>query len=225
MVQKMDEREVTLADPTVETSQFVRYKGGKDRTDRIAIISAKLTRAFRYYHAGSRKSFRAPETASMLEKCREVLGEPEQRFGLTIFHYLTTEDGVLVDTKKCQGKVKIWSISEARYEELSSLHRSWPLLDNGWGETQVDLQIKCTEEQFQRMQFNPMPDSQWKKKEAWYKALKVKEGKAQPKVQMALGWKLKDAEIMELLGMSSAAPATGGLGNVSDIDLSDVLED
>ena len=225
MSSKMEEREVTLADPTVETSQYVRYKGTKGRTDRVAIISCKLIRAFRYYSETSKKSFRAPESAEMLEKCRAELGEPEQRFGLVLFHYTTTEDGALLDDSKCQGKIKVWSISEARYEELSALHRSWPLLDSGWEGKQVDLQIKCTEEQYQRMVFTPMPEAHWKKKEKWFKALKEREAKAQVRVQQALGWKLTDAEIMATLGMSSVADATGSLANTGDVDLSDVLDD
>jgi len=225
MTKKLEDKEVTLADPTVETSQFPRYKGTKDKTDRVAIISKTLSRAFRYYHEGSKKSFRAPESAEMLEKCREAMGEPEQRFGLVLFHYLTGEDGVMASEEKCQGKVKIWSISEARYEELSALHRSWPLLDGGFAEPQNDILIACSEEKYQRMTFTPTPKPHWKKKQKWYDTLKERERKAQEKVQMALGWKLTDAEIMDLLGMASAVAATGSLENAGEVDLTDVLAD
>jgi len=221
----LKERDVSLADKSVETSQYTRYKGVKARVDRIAIISSKLTRAFRYFHEPSRQSFRAPvEDEELFKLCRTQLGEPEQRFGLVLFQYTVNELGELVDEKKCQGQVKIWSISEARYEELSSLHRSWPLLDGGFAATQYDIQVTCSEEKFQRMNFTPQPKAHWKSKESWYKTLKDKDAKAKEKVKMALGRKLSGAEIMEVLGMAPAQ-ATGSTEHAGDIDLSDVLED
>ena len=221
---KSETDQVTLGDKNVETSQFDRYKGAKGRTDRIAILSATLIRGYRHYHPGKSRSFRAPSTPEIAALVTEELGPPEQRFAFTVFHYLTDEDGHLVDDTKCQGRVKTWAISESRYEELSGLHRSWPLLDAGFGEAQHDVQILCTEEQYQRMNFTPCPDAHWKKKEAWYKALKEKEKSAQPKVKMTLGKELSDTEIMEMLG--TALPSqTGGVEHAGDVDLSDILEE
>jgi len=216
--------EVTLGDKNVETSQFDRYKGAKGRTDRIAILSATLIRGYRHYHPGKSRSFRAPDTPEIAALVTEELGPPEQRFALTLFHYLTDNDGNLIDPTKCQGRVKTWAISEARYEELSNLHRSWPLLDLGWGSGQHDMLLACTEEQYQRMNFTPCPEAHWKKKESWYKALKEKEISAQPKVKMTLGRKMSDTEIMEMLG--TALPSqTGGTDNAGDVDLSDIVDD
>jgi len=219
------EDQVTLGDKAVETSQFDRYKGTLNRTDRIAIISTTLTRGYRYYMEAKRSSFRAPTNPETLKLVKASLGEPEQRFGLVVFHYLTDEAGNLIDTTKCQGKIKVWSISESRYEELSGLHRTWPLLDSaeGFAGKQVDLQIRCTEEKFQRMTFTPCPDAQWKKKEAWYNALKEKEAKARDKLKLTLGKQLTDHEILDLLG--TALPSqTGGTQNAGEVDLSDVLD-
>lgn len=217
---------VTLGDKRVETSNFDRYKGRKGVTDRVAIISKGLVRAYNYFYEGSNRkmTFRAPRDKELLEKVRAQLGEPQQKFGLALFHYQTDEQGNLLDDTKLSGKVKVWAVSETRYEELSALHRSWPLLDGGFSEPQVDLMIKCTEEQFQRMNFTPCPSAHWKKKDSWYAALKDKERKAADKVKMALGRQMSDREIMELLGMSvpASAPTQGGSG---DIDLSDVIDD
>jgi len=215
---------VTLGDKNVETSQFDRYKGVKGRTDRIAILSATLIRGYRHFHQGKRRSFRAPSTPEVAQMVTESLGPPEQRFALTLFQYLTDENGNLIDPTKCQGRVKTWAISEARYEELSNLHRSWPLLDSGFAEPQHDMQLACTEEQYQRMNFTPCPEAHWKKKESWYKALKEKEVQAQPKVKMTLGRQMSDTEIMEMLG--TAMPSqTGSTENAGDIDLSDITDD
>lgn len=221
---------VSLADKNVETSQFDRYKGVKGRVDRIAVISTKLIRGYRCYHPGKKRSFRAPKSAEVLEAVKKAGILPEQRFGLILFHYLTDDNGNLLDQEKIQGKVKTWVISEARYEELSNIHRSWPLLDldpngnAGFAVKQNDLQIRCTEEQYQRMNFTPMPEAHWKKKEKWYKALKEKADQALPKLKLAIGKEIPDVEIMEIIG--AALPSqTGGTQNAGDIDLSDVIDD
>jgi len=221
---KSEVDEVTLGDKNVETSQFDRYKGVKGRTDRIAILSTTLIRGYRHYHSGKRRSFRAPSTKEVADMVIAELGPPEQRFALCLFHYTTDESGNLIDPAKCQGRVKTWAISEARYEELSNLHRSWPLLDSGFGEKQHDMQLACTEEQYQRMNFTPCPEAHWKLKESWYNALKEKAKTALPKVKMTLGRQMSDVEIMEMMG--TAMPSqTGGTENAGDVDLSDITDD
>lgn len=217
------QEQVGFGDKNVETSTFDRYKGVKGRTDRIAIISSKLIRGYRYYHEGKKTSFKSPENPELLALVKAQLGEPEQRFALTLFHYTTDDSGQLLDESKCQGKVKIWQISESRYEELSTMHKSWPLLDTGFGEKQYDLIIKCTEEQYQRMTFTPAPTAHWKSKESWYNALKSKEGAAQAKARASIGRQLSDQEVMDLLGVSVKSQ-TGSTANSSDLDLSDVMD-
>lgn len=214
---------VTFGDSNVETAQYDRYKGVKGRVDRIAIISSKLVRDWSYYHTGSKTTIRQPESREMQELLRKSIGEAEQRFGLVLFQYLTDDAGNLLDDTKCQGKIRTWRISEARYEELSALSKSWPLLDGGFEAKQVDLIVRCTEEQYQRMQFTPAPTAHWKTKQSWYDALKSKESKALDKAKQALGKTLTDMEIMTLLG-ASVPSQTGGTSHASDIDLSDVLE-
>jgi len=218
--------DVSLADKKVQTSQFERYAGRKGQVDRIGILSTNLARTYRYfYDGGGRKmSFRAPKSEETLALCRQHLGEPEQRFGMILFHYRTDLEGVLLDTEKCQGRPKLWAISEARYEELSNIHRQWPLLDAGWGETQHDLLIRCSEEKYQRMTFTPVPEAHWKKKEAWFNALKKQELRAADRLKLALGRPMSDKEIMELFSASSAAP-TGDSAHSGDLDLGDVLDD
>jgi len=224
MTDKSSTDQVTLGDKNVETSQYDRYKGVKGRKDRIAILSATLIRGYRHFHPEKKRSFRAPSTPEIAKMVTEQLGPPEQRFALCLFHYTTDEAGNLIDVAKCQGRVKTWAVSEARYEELSNLHRSWPLLDDGFTEGQHDMLIDCTEEQYQRMNFTPCPEAHWKKKEAWYNALKEKEKLALPKVKMTLGRKMSDTEIMEMMG--TAMPSqTGSTENAGDVDLSDITED
>jgi len=216
---------VDFADPKVEVSQFERYKGRKGQTDRLGFLSVRLLRTYSYFYegGGKRSLFRAPQGDEMKELCRKQLGEPDQRFGSVVFQYRTGENGELADEAKCQGKVKLWVVSEARYDELSNIHRSWPLLDKGFPEGQHDLQIQCTEEQYQRMNFTPCPLAHWKTNQKWYDKLKEREAKAQQKLQLAMGRTLSDLEIMELLG-ASVPNQTGSTDNTADLDLDDVLD-
>lgn len=216
---------VTLGDPNVETTNFARYKGTKNNSDRIAIIGSKLLRGYNYFFEGhnKKKLFIAPEAGKTLDFLKEQMGEPQQRFVLTLFHYRTDSDGLLVDDTKCQGKVKVWSVSEARYEELSALNSSWALMDGGFDAKQFDLICKCTDEKWQRMNFTPAPDAHWKSKQAWYDALKAKTELAKKAAADALGQKMSDEEIRAMLGGTSAPE--GSTASADDIDLSDVLGD
>lgn len=212
---------ITLGQAGIETSNFDRYKGRKGVTDRVAFIGKNLIRGFSFYH--EKKRFLAPTNPELLKKVKEVLGEPQQQFALVVFHYATNEDGDLHDDTKCSGKVKLWRWSEAKYDEYSALGKKWPLMNNGFGNPQHDLLIKCTEEQYQRMTTTPCPDAQWKKKEAWFKALEDKAAKAQERLSSTIGIKMSDDEILQLIGASPTNPTAGG-DTAGDVDLSDVLE-
>lgn len=215
--------DVTLGDKKVEISNFDRYKGRKGVTDRIVVVSSKLIRGFTYYHNESKKMFRAPKDPATLKACKEAMGEPQQRFGIILFQYLTDETGDLANKDKLQGKLKLWVVSESRYEELSLIQKDWKLLDDGEDQPQNDLKVKCTEEQYQRMSFNACPEALYKTKPAWYKKLKEMEAKAKDKLKMAIGRELPDGEIMDILGQSGPSPTSSA--SAGDIDLSDVLDD
>lgn len=213
---------IALGQAGVETSNFDRYKGRKNVTDRLAFVGQNLVRGFSYYHNKTR--FLAPKPGPALDLCKKVLGEPDQSFALVVFHYLTNDEGDLIDEEKLQGKIKLWRWSESKYDEYSGLGKKWPIMDRGFDQPQNDLIIKCTEEQYQRMTTTPAPDAQWKKKEAWYKAIQAKVLLAQPKLISTIGYAKTDTEIMELLGASMGNPASHG-DAADGVDLSDVIGD
>lgn len=216
---------VSLNDSRVHISTYERYKGRKGITDRLGIVSTALLQAHTYfYEAPNQKTlFRAPKDPNTLAFVKSVLGEPTQRFGVLLFHYTTDENGELIDDTKLRGKLKIWVISESRYQELGQLDKQWKLLDEGFDKPQYDFTAKCTEEQYQRMTFTPCPNAFWKRKQQWYDYVKTEEKKAKERLRWALGKQLKDPEIMALLGnRSGASPTTAG-DAVGDIDLSDIV--
>lgn len=214
--------QVTLGDKKVDIQTYDRYKGRKNVTDRIAVLSSTLIRGRIHFHDAKKKSFKCLSTAQHQAVCCKHMGEPDQKFGLIIFQYLTDETGSLLTDEKCTGKIKLWIVSESRYAELSQIHKEFPLLDAGFGESQVDLTMKCTEEQYQRMTFTPCREAFWKKKKEWYDALKLKEEKARSRLVKAMGNDLSELEILDLLevdaGRGSHSPSMG------DIDVGDVLE-
>jgi hypothetical protein len=215
---------VSFSDPKVEIDVFERYKGRKGYTDRIAFISSALLHAKTYYfegQGGKKAFFRQPKDPTTAAYVQARLGEPTQRFGLVIFQYTTDEKGELLDPTKLKGRVKLWSLTETKFLELSEIDKSWKLLDQGFGAPQHDLKVKCTNDDFQKMDLHAQPGAEWKKNEKWYRALKAKEIKAKEKLRQAMGKELKDVEIMALLGGPSNAPTSGG-DQAGDIDLSDI---
>jgi len=219
---------VTLGDKKVEIVNYDRYKGRKNVTDRIAFLSTGLIRGWIHYHEvnSKRHLFFCHSEKDKEAICCKELGLSQQRFGMVLFKYHTQEDGTLLDDTKCQGKLFFWLISEARYEELSGLNKQWSLMDGGFASAQVDLLIKCTEEDWQRMTFTPCPQAHWKKKEPWYNALKGKEAKTRDRLKAALGKKLSIEEVQDLLGkapvVSESAPPTQSAG---DVNLSELIEE
>ena len=219
--------EVTFGDKRVELSDYDRYKGRKGVTDRLAVISPTLVRAFIHFHRSAQGggSFRCLSPGSdPMAVCCEHKGTPDQRFGIVVFHYFTDDEGVLVNDDKLTGKIKLWCITESRYGALTDLHKEWPLLNGGFEAPQHDITLKCTEEQFQKMTITVAKKAHWKTKQAWYDALTKKFPKAREKVLLALGRTLKEAEIMERLGLSLPSQ-TGGTDKAGDVDLGDVLAD
>lgn len=222
------EDNVTLGDSRVDIQTFDRYKGRKGATDRFAILSTTLIRTRTHYHEKGKtsKTFKCLSTPGKLAACCTHKGDPDQKFGLVLFQYLTDEKGALLTDEKLTGKVKLWVVSETRYLELSAIHKEFPLLAGAFGDAQVDLMATCTEEKFQRMTFTPCNKAFWKTKEAWYDAMMSKEAKARAKLAKVMGLEMSENEILEFLEVDAPNPFTGGAGDTAggvELDLGDIL--
>lgn len=214
------EEQVGFGDERVETSNFARYKGTKDQTDRIAFICNNVKRVYTHYH--NNKYFKCISTADQKGPCCEQLGSPDQRFGTVVFHYITDAKGNILDETKLQGTAKLWVFSESKYEELSNQHRQWPLLDNGKDSEQHDLLVKCTDTTYQKMTFTPCKHAHWKKHERWYKHLQEREGVAQERLTKMMGQNLSEADILAVLELDrSESPHVENLAE--DIEIEDLL--
>jgi len=213
--------EVGFGDPRVELNTLDRYKGRKGIKDRIALVGRALMRG--NSHFAQQKKFRClTEQVDKPAICCDRLGGPTQYFAIPVFHYVTDQEGNIMVNEKCQGQLKVWLLSETKYKELSTLHKQWPLLDDGWGKTQHDIIITTTEESFQRMSFVPTNSAHWKTKEAWYKTIVQRALNAKERIALALGRKMTPQEVMELLGVVSPAQAAP-MATATDIDLADIV--
>lgn len=232
--------QVGLDDPKVEILTLDRYKGRLNQTDRLALLSVSLLRVRTHYHekfaAGKKtgKTFRCLSTPEKQGVCCQHIGEPDQKFGMVLFQYLTDANGKLLTDEKLAGKLKIWIVSETRYSELSNIHREFPLMATAFGQPQFDLQVKCTEEAFQRMQFTPCREAFWKKKQSWFDALHAKEIKARAKLSKVIAAEMTEAEILSFLEIDTPNPVSPAKGvsphstamaaaGMAEFDVDDVL--
>lgn len=217
-----EQNAVSLDDKSVELSLFERYKGKEDQTDRIVVVSKALLRGNSHWF--NNRTFRCltenPEKPAI---CCEKLGAPTQKFAMVVFHYTADKAGEITDSTKCQGVLKIWLLTESRYQELSGIHKQWPLLDGGFDRPQHDLLITCTEEQYQRMTIKPTATAHWKSKDTWYNAITQRVEKAKDHLGRSLGKKLPEKDVKEILGLS--VPATPPTAAPGDIDLTDILDE
>jgi hypothetical protein len=213
---------VGFNDPKVELSNFPKYQGRKGNTDRVAFVCMTLQRARVHYH--NNQSFRCLSTDDQLSVCCKHLGEAPQRFGLILFHYKTDDAGDLQDEKKLSGTMKFWVISESRYSELSAIAKKYPLLDGGATERQVDLNLTCTEEKFQKMTIMPCPEAHWKKSATWYEKLSVQAQKAVERLKKTMGRTLTEDEVCDLLNVAQPVGAGVTMTSNADVDIEDILD-
>lgn len=219
-----DDSVITLGQPGVELSNFDRYVGRKNVTDRLAFVSSHVRRGWTYYI--NKQRILLPKDPKLQALLRQKEGEPRQEFVIVVFHYSTDEDGNFLPgtENKCAGKMKYWRWSEAKYGEYSDLNKKWPIMDTGrFDSPQHDLLIKCTEERYQRMTTTVDPVAHWKRNQRWYQALIEKRQKADAKIMSVLGFDKTEAELLEILGASGTNP-TQTDDSAGAVDLSDVLD-
>jgi len=211
-----------FGDPQVQLTTLDKYKGRKNCIDRLAFVGRNLMRGNSHFF--NNKKFRClTESAERPGICCERLGGPSQQFVIPVFKYVTDPQGNIANPDKCQGQLQMWILSETKYKELSTLHKQWPLLDDGFGARQHDLLINCTEEQYQKMSFVPANTAHWKSKESWHKTIVQRAMNAKSRISDALGRKCSEQEVKELLGIAPQLPAAA-MPAATDIDLAGIAD-
>jgi len=226
MEDNSNEEKVTLGDDKVEIITYERYKGRAKHTDRVAFLSTTLVRAKTHFYEGEdgkKVSFWCLSTPKKRAICCEHLGDSAQRFGLVLFLYVTDATGELANPAKVQGRLLYWVISDAKYSELSTLHKQFPLLSDS--DKQVDLLINCSEEKFQKMSFTPCTNAHWRKTDKTVQLLRQKETAASEKMRSVLGKRLTELELSTMFAIPVAAPTVSPTSAPEDIDLDGVIDD
>lgn len=213
--------DVGFGDERVEVSNFVRYKGVKGQTDRIAFLSSNVKRVFTHYH--NDQYFRCLSTEAKTGICCQNLKSPDQRFGVVIFHYTTDPQGDLVDESKLQGSIKIWPFSETKYTDLTGFNRKFLLLTKDFDTEQFDMEILCTDDNFQKMTFTPCREAHWKKNQKWFDQLILKEVKASERMSKMMGKDLTEDEVRVILELNKVSSMSEIQPQGEDIDIDDLL--
>lgn len=89
---------------------------------------------------------------------RSKLGVPKRKIGTFVVHYRTDRRGEFI--KPLEFEVKPWTFGEDKYRELAARHGRFNL-------TMHDLEVTCTDDNFQKLDFIPLPGGAvWQKKDS-----------------------------------------------------------
>lgn len=151
-------KEMSFDDNSLASAQVDRYKGTKDVTDRIAFV---------HLNANNKPVIKSAQVVyiegagyCIANEATEKLGytNASQRYVSIVAHYLTDRNGKL-KTPFTENSVnlKYYIFSKAKAERLSAVNTEFPLGDH-------DLLAKCTEPQYQKIDFTPCKEAAWKLK-------------------------------------------------------------
>jgi hypothetical protein len=144
----------------------------------------------------------------------EVVGEPGRpRAGTIVVHYETNKKGEPLEPLSFE--VKYWYLGGSKVETLMEHNASRPL-------HKVDLVAKCTNPDYQSMEFYPQTEALWLldstvKKQVLSKVRVLAK-------QLRVGRKVTADEVREHLGIEVEASNIGGADDVGDQDFDDMLD-
>ena len=144
----------------------------------------------------------------------EIIGEPAKpRAGTIIVHYDTNKKGQPVDPLNLE--VKYWYMGGAKVETLMEHNTGRPL-------SKVDVVVKCTNPDYQSMEFYPQTEAIWQlnpelKKKVLSKVRLLAK-------QLRVGRKVSADDVREHLGIEVEASSIGGADDVDDSDFDSMIE-
>jgi len=137
-----------------------------------------------------------------------------RRFGTNLIKYTTDVKGI--PRKPYSGDIIVWRFGDDKYNRLADIRDTFG--DPKYGIRALDLQVKCTQEQYQRFDIDPLRECLWQTDPAFGKAIlgEWKE-KRQPDLSGLLATPVKkeraEQMVAEAMGVSTpgvAVPATAG---------------
>jgi hypothetical protein len=221
-------------DQTVKAYDFEFYKGHKNITDRIGILADKVIGArVHYTKLGNLGYFvcnstfkKVPNGAEFVEVpdkkavCCNKLGSPFKRFIAPIIQYSTQPNGNL--QPQLGYSIKALRYKDSTYIMLRTINSQFPL-------NQHDLLVTCTQEEWQRLNFQACRDSVVRHKNfpADAKtAINAIVAQLQPKMAKTLAKRHTDQELMIAFGMAApAVPVAAASMDVPMVDVATLLGD
>jgi len=86
---------------------------------------------------------------------QDKLGPPKRKIGTFVVHYSTDRRGNF--NKPLEYEIKPWTFGEDKYRRLADIHGRFNLTTN-------DIEVRCDDDTFQKLQFTPIPGgSLWQK--------------------------------------------------------------
>jgi hypothetical protein len=165
-----------------------------------------------------------PDDDDLKEKFHSLLQEdPKQSIGTIVVVYATDKSGELYkdeDTGKflpLRYDVLPWVFGRDKYERLRKLNKKFALRTH-------DIEVSCTDVQFQKMDFNPFTESLWARKDDRKEKILKAVAKLVNGSNPNLGMNYTLERLQEKLGL--ATPDAGDAGaSVADEDIDELLDD
>ena len=129
-----------------------KYKGKKGEVHRAALIFTDPKAMF----SGAKIHFHQRFFLCKNGICCDRLGSPKYRIGVVLLKYSTDRLGAL--QKPFEYSLLPWIFSEPNFVRLKTLNNEFPL-------TTHDVQISCTNEEYQHLDITPCKESVWQMKE------------------------------------------------------------
>ena len=136
--------------------------------------------------------------------CCERSNPPKQKFATLIAIYETDKNGKLVDKFGVANiQVKPWTFSGDKFGTIQGIHREYSLTD-------CDLKVKCTDEQYQKLEFLPTKESLYKSNDKFKKYIDSEVKKLESRLSSILGKDLSVEVLQEKLGDGEELKAENG---------------
>lgn len=216
-----------FGDESVRQYEFELFNGRLGVTDRIYIMRPKSIVKTRQHYNDKTKFILCNSTyvrqgemdvMTVEAECCKKLGNNNLRFAALIIRYHTDKAGQLIKPFVVP-ELRLWKFGVDKYLQLKAIAKEWPL-------DQHDLSINCSDEKFQKMTIGAMKNCIYKlpdfpadltlQFETWANA-------STPKIPRELGKTMTDKEILELLGVAGAAPATMNQNDAPITDFSSIV--
>lgn len=193
---------IKLGDRTIKPLTLPFFKGEKDRTYRLALVSPKIASGFVHTYVkfldGTHKNVMClGEGGSKI--CCIVLGESVRRFAAVVWVYDTSKDGKLIspNSEELSGQLMIFRLTASKYQQLTALADEFPINSTGAGEEQCDIIAKCDVPEFQKFTFTPAKEAHFKRNSDWFSSVNKDVASAEKKLKPSLGVVMSEEEIEE----------------------------